>query len=206
MIYTAAPYAVPWGTARKAMYQFGYVPQHTQDGLKDGWPIANYESNFLTRRDVPTDVTIDVMVFGAGADYDVYATVCIEPTGTGKTMDVWMAQVADHYGPVNHDRNMVQDGSYGAEITLAPGECTTVVESFVLNAASLGTPDTVKFMVWTQDTNWVFEPEYFNNSGTWLSAYVAEIYQAAKALRPFEGVFVDNYEDGTTDAWSVVMP
>lgn len=201
-IMRSAPWRVPWGDMRDAMYQAGWVPHSCHDGLYEAWPYTDYENKFLSRRTVATDVTIDMTVFGGGAKMQVWATVCIEPGGMGKTMDLWIAQVLDHYGPVNHDRNEVQDGNDGVEITLASGECTTVTEDFVLNQASLDSTENVKFFAWAQDTNWVFNAQYFNNGGTWLSAYEAEIYQGAKALQPFEGVFIDGFESTDTSAWS----
>ena len=128
-IHDGDSYEVPWGTTRDAFYGALWTPFSCHDGLEDGWPINEYEAKFLARRAIPTDVTIDMMVFGSGANFDVSATVCIEPTGAGKDLKIWMAQVVDHYGPVNFDRNMVQDGSAGQEITLAAGECAVLIET-----------------------------------------------------------------------------
>lgn len=199
-------YEVPWGTARDAFYGAAWTPFSCQDGLEDTWPINTYESKFLARQAIPTDVTIDLEVFGAGDLWDVNATVCVEPGGAGKTMDVFMAQVVDHYGPVNFDRNMVQDGSSGVEITLAADECTVVTESFVLNSVSVASPDTVKFMVWAQDPNLVYNPQVQYINGTWYGAWFGEIYQGAKALAPFAGVAEDGFESGNTLGWSSTVP
>lgn len=200
------PYVVPWGVARdNNFYQSSWTPCSMQDGLIDGFPPSTYESKFLTRQAVPTDVTIDMAVFGGGVAWNVRATVCIEPTGNGKIMDVWMAQVVDHYGPTYFNRNKVQDGSAGVEISLAAGECATVTEPFVLNSVSAASPENVKFFAWAQDTVLVWS-QVMVYSGNPYYANTAEIYQGGKALAPFAGVFVDGFETEDTLRWSSVTP
>lgn len=199
-------YQVPWGDSRRTShYGVGWTPCSIHDGLYDAFPYTQYDTKFQTRQAVPTDVTIDMTVFGGGDTWDVSATICIEPTGTGKTMDVWMVQAIDHYGPANFDRNKVQEGSSGDEITLAAGECITVTNSFTLTGPSLADPDNVKFFSWAQDTEKVWG-ELMNWGGDSFEGYISEIYQGAKALAPFEGVFVDGFEAGDTAAWSSVIP
>lgn len=202
-IHDGDSYEVPWGTTRDAYYQAGWTPFACWDGLQDAWPINTYESKFLARQAIPTDVTIDVLVFGPADTWSVHATVCVEAGGTGKDMNVWMAQLLDHYGPVNFDRNKVQDGSTATLVSLGPGECTTVVESFTLNALSQASPDDVKFFVWAQDPVKVYDPEVQNIGGTWYGAYFAEVYQAGKALAPFKGVLVNGFETGDFSGWTV---
>ena len=197
------PYTTAWGNMRANLYGVYWIPWSVQDGLYDANPHQTYESSFLGRQAVPTDVTIDMEVLGSGALWDVRATVCIEPGGTGKTMDIFMAQMLDHYGPVNFTRNMVQDGSTGDEITVAPDECMLVTESFVLNSVSQASPENVKFFAWAQDPNFVWAP---NPTPPPDGYYWAEVYQADKALAPFAGVFVDGFETGDESNWSVVTP
>ena len=205
-IHDGDAYEVPWGTARDAFYQAAWTPFANWDGLEDAWPINTYESKFIARQAVPTDVTIDMEVFGPAAMWEVRATVCIEPGGTGKTMKVFMAQVLDHYGPTNFDRNMVQDGSAGVEITVAPGECMLVTENFVLNSVSQASPDNVKCFAWAQDPVLVYNPQVQYIPPNWYGAWFGEVYQGGKALAPFQGVFVDGFESGDTLGWSVVTP
>ena len=205
-IHDGDAFEVPWGTMRDGVYQAAWTPFSCHDGLIDAWPINTYEAKFLARQAIPTDVTIDMVVFGSGGVRDVSATVCIEPTGVGKDLEIWMAQVLDHYGPVNFDRNMVRDGSDGVEITLAPGECAVVNESFVLDSVSLADPDNIKYFAWAQDPVYVYDPEVQYIGGTWYGAWFAEIYQGAKAVAPFAGVFTSDFEDGTTHGWTLVQP
>lgn len=200
------PYVVPWGAARDDnFYQSSWTPCSMQDGLYDAFPPSNYDSKFQARQSMPTDVTIDMAVFGGGDTWNVSARVCIEPTGSGKTMDIWMAQVIDHYGPTYFNRNKVQDGSDGVEITLAAGECAVITEPFVLNTVSAAAPENVKFIAWAQDTHLVWS-QVMVYLGTPYYANTAEIYQGAKALAPFEGVFMDGFEYGDTLGWSSTIP
>ena len=205
-IHDGDSYEVPWGTMRDGVYQAAWTPFSCHDGLEDAWPITTYESKFVARQAIPTDVTIDLTVFGAAATRRVDAVICIEPTGVGKTMEIWMAQVVDHYGPVNFDRNMVRDGSDGVEITLAPGECSLVTESFVLDSVSQANPEHIKFMAWAQDPMYIYDPQVQYISGTWYGAWFAEVYQGAQATPPFSGVFVDDFETGDTSTWSATSP
>ena len=205
-IHTAYANNVPWGTMRGGVYQAGWTPFDCQDGLQDAWPINTYESKFLTRQAIPTDVTIDMIVFCGGDTCQVRATVCIESGGAGKTMEVWMAQVLDHFGPANFDRNMVQNGSNGVEITLAADECATVTETIVLNSDSLASPENIKFFAWAQTTDYVYDPNVQYIGGTWYGAWFGEIYQGSKALQPFEGLFTDGFESGESTSWSSTTP
>ena len=186
---------------RATPYAFGYIPHSVHDGLYKADPYTTYESKFLARQAVPTDVTVDVTVVGAGDTWNVSALVCIEPGGTGKTMIVWMAQMVDHYGPVNFERNMVRDGSNGVEITLAADECITVSEDFILDAPSMASPENVKFFAWAQDPVYEWDP-----SSPPVGAAFAEVYQTGKALAPFEGVFIDGFESGDLSGWSSTTP
>ena len=205
-IHDGDAYEVPWGTTRDAYYQASWTPCNAYDGLEDAFPPSTYESKFLTRQAVTTDVTIDVLVFGSGESRQVWANVCIEPSGIGKTMNVWMAQLLDHHGLANFDRNVVRGGSGSTEITLAPGECTTVVEDIALDTESQASPENIKFFVWAQNPNKVWNSNFMYYNGQWYGAYSSEIYQAGKALAPFEGVFIDGFGSSDFSGWSRVSP
>jgi hypothetical protein len=70
---------------------------------------------------------------------------------------------------------------------------------------SAGSLDNVKFMAWAQDTDLVWT-EVMSYGGTPYYAYTAEVYQGAKALAPFEGVFVGGFETGDLSGWSSTTP
>jgi len=121
-------------------------------------------------------------------------------------MMIWMAQLLDHYGPTDFDRNKVQNGSSGAEITLAPGQCTTVYETIELNSASQAAPDKLKFVVWAQNPTLIWNPQVQYIPPNWYGANFGEIYQGGNALPPFDGIFVDGFDNGETSAWSSAVP
>lgn len=197
------PYTVPWGNMRAMLYNFQYIPHSIHDGLYKADPYTTYESKFLARQAVATDVTVDLAVFGAGDTWRVTANVCIESGGTGKTMKIWVAQVLDHFQlpPQAPTRNALRNGSAGVEITLAPDECADVTEVLVLDAYSLASPENVKFFAWAQNPTFTWDP-----TSPPVGASFAEIYQGAKALAPFAGVMRDDFEDGTTAAWELTVP
>ena len=196
------PYTTAWGSMRAGLYSLQYIPHSVQDGLYKADPYPTYESKFLTRQAVPTDVTVDTTVMGAADTWNVTARVCIEAGGTGKTMKIWMARMLDHYGPANFERNMVRDGSNATEITLAPDECATVTKHFViLDTPSLSSPENVKFFSWAQDPTYTWDP-----TSPPVGAAFAEVYQASKALAPFAGVFVDGFESEDLSGWSSQSP
>jgi hypothetical protein len=205
-IHDGDSYEVPWGTARDSFYQAAWTPFSCHDGLEDAWPISTYESKFVARQAIPTDVTIGLDVFQSGSAVDVLASVCVEPGGVGKTMDVFMAQVVDHYGPANFDRNMVRSGTSGVEVTVAAGACVGVTDSITLDSVSQAQPDDIKIIVWAQDTDLVYDPQVQYISGTWYGAYFGEVYQGAKATTPFSGIFRDGFESDNTNAWSYTTP
>ena len=86
---------------------------------------------------------------------------------------------------------------------MAADECVEVTEIFVLDTPSLSSPDDVKFFAWAQDPIFVWVPGPPTPPGgySW-----AEVYQAGKALAPFDGVFVDGFESGDALGWSAVTP
>jgi len=203
VVYHLDSHSTPFGNMRWNLYDGYYIPHSVHDGLYDAWPYTTYESQFLSRQAITTDVTIDMAIFGSGDTWNVSATVCVEPGGVGKDMKIWMAQVLDYWGAVYLDRNGTKAGNSGVDITLAPDECATVTEVFVLDTDSLAAPNNVKFFAWAQDPVFVWVP-YPTPPPAGFSW--AEVYQADKALAPFEGVFVDGFEYGDVLGWSAVTP
>jgi hypothetical protein len=204
-VHLSDAYATSWGDMRWDLYDGYYIPHSVHDGLYDADPYTTYETKFLTRQAVPTDVTIDTQVFGGGDTWKVYVEVCIEAGGVGKDLKIWVAQILDHYliGTGSPVRNALQTGNAGVDVTLAPDQCAYLTETFVLDAPSVAQPDDVKFFAWAQDPTFFQVP---TSGPPWGYYSWSEVHQAAKALAPFEGVFTDGLEDGTTDAWSSVVP
>jgi hypothetical protein len=141
-------------------------------------------------------VTIDLWATqDTGPTFDVSAKVCIEPGGVGKTMRVHVVQSLSTYPAARaYNRNTVMQGLAGVGITVAAGACETVVQTMTFDAASWAIADQIQLTAWAQDV---------------ATVAPAEVHQAKQVRWPFtqpELVFVDDFEDGTTGAWSAVSP
>lgn len=172
-------YQVPWGHARDGWYGVTAYPTFFNDGTDAGFPAPPWETSFLARQPVPTDVTIEL--FGdqvSGATFDITLNVCIEATGTGKPVRIFMVQVLDHWpevSPYQYSRNCVMqaaDEPHGTEpvVTLAPGECETVIRTMTFDATSWARQENIKIIAWAQEDT---------------SSAPAEVYQAAIMTWPF---------------------
>jgi hypothetical protein len=183
-------YDTAWGNARRAFYTdvTGWPTTFFDSTVKHAgshtYPI--YQSEFLSRQTIPTDVTIaqtgDLV---SGQTYSVQAEVCIEAGGTGKTMRIYMVQVLD-YWPLTSDtpsgasysRNGFKQAAYAygtePDITLAPGECQTIVEEFTFDARSWASQEDIKIIVWAQEPQSSSPP-----------SDRAEVFQAAVMHWPF---------------------
>ncbi len=179
-IHVNDDFETSWAADRGAFYYVGGTPTAWFDGLIEligAWTevvdqFAWYESEFLARRAVPTDVTIDVTGDQVvGQTYQVQAEVCVEAGGTGKTMRVNMAQVLDRWPSTNsYSRNGFKQAAETRDITVAPGTCQSVQSCFTLDADSWANQDDVSIVVWAQ------EPR---------GAAPADVYQAAVMSWPF---------------------
>lgn len=192
------PYTVSWGTQRGGFYGglADGIPWFAYDGLFDAWPISTYESKLNQRRAIPTDVTIDLYGAETGSQtFDVTAHVCIEPGGAGKTMRVYMVHALDHWPATpTYSRNTLRQGATTEDVTVASGACVDVVRTFVFDATSWAQQSDIKIVAWAQTPN---------------AAYPAEVHQAKVMhwpFTPYTDIFADDFEDGTTDAWTEVLP
>ncbi len=163
------------------------------DGLQDGWPISTFESKFLARRAIPTDVTIDFTVQQyIGETFDISTTVCVEPGGVGKTMRIHLVQSLDAYPTSrSYNRHTVMQGLAGVDVAVASGSCEIVDQAITFDATTWALFDQIQITVWAQ------EP---------LPSDPAEVYQANQQSWPFTAathIFNDGFEDGTTGAWTV---
>ena len=92
-------YETPWSNGRFGFYGVTAFPTSWFDGTIErvgAWPFSTYRADFLNRRNVATDVTIDLTASPRGTQaYDVRAQVCVEPGGAGKSMRIYIVQVLD---------------------------------------------------------------------------------------------------------------
>lgn len=172
---------VPWGTMRGAFYGDPNTPAAFFDGVEEclglfGDVAAQYacfESKYLTRAAIPTDVVFDVAAQQLfGRTYRVGTRVCMEPGGTARAMRVHVAQVLDHW-PVSCNefvRNGFKQAEKADDIVLGPGDCVTILKEFTFDNDSWDNREDIRFVVWAQDPN-LFAP--------------AEAIQAAVMSWPF---------------------
>jgi hypothetical protein len=133
-IHLGDGYQSAFGNARRTAYYPGtmYIP----DALVDagflhyvgypGNPPVQWTSMVDTRLAVPTDLTIEILRQRLNATQWVFtANVCMEPTGTARSMGINLAWTVDDY-PVGYPyvyRKTLR-GGYGPEVVdLNPGEC-----------------------------------------------------------------------------------
>ncbi len=165
---------VPWGSTRASFYGgiADGIPWFAYDGLWDAWPVNTYQSKLNQRLAVTTDVTISMSAAQvAGQTFNVTANVCIEAGGVGKTMRVYMVDVLDHWPTTpSYSRNCLMQASPTQDITLAPGECQQVVQSFTFSATSWSRQDDIKLIAWAQ---------------TPLPSWPALVHQAGQIGWPF---------------------
>jgi hypothetical protein len=192
---------VPWNVDRMNYYSnFIGFPTYMIDGELDSWagnpPWSAWDPDTVARLAVPTDVTIELSAAPGGMPevWDITATVCIEPGGTGKSMRIHLVEVLDNY-PAGHyfDRNCTRQAAATEDIVLAAGACQEVTRTFTFDATSMAQFDDISIIGWAQDD---------------LALGPAEVFQAAQMHTPFwtEEVFADGFEDGTTNSWDAVVP
>ena len=193
-IHVVGPYATPWGASRFwNFYGFSGTPSASFDGVDTrvgAGSVAQiysvYRGMHMTRLAEPTDVTLALSaVYVRGSTYEITATVCVEPEGTGKTMLIHLAQVLDHWPPTpTYHRNGLKQKAGTVQITLAPGQCDDIVEIFTFDDDSWAAKPDIKIVAWAQ------EP---------LNPFPAEVYQAAWKGWPLAPASGDFDYDGDVD-------
>ena len=175
----------PWCSTRAIFYGLQYVPRMWWGDEDGGSTSSAWENDILSRRDVPTDVTIDLNVFRGGLDLDVYSTICIEAGGTGKTMRIFTAQILDHHlSSISYHRNAFRQVAI-EDVTVAAGACVDLHASMGLKDGDVAQATDIGVVIWAQ------EP---------ATDGPAETYQAAYIMNP-PGIKGDGFESGDTTAW-----
>ena len=173
--------AYPWGESRAwDFYDVVETPTVEFDGVEEC--VGDYDNvtdqyywylnKYNTRATVPTDVVITLTGYPVGGQtYRVGARVCLESTGTAKTMRIYIVQVLENWPawPM-WVRHAFKQGADPVDITLAPGECETILVNFAMDDDSWASQGDIKLVAWAQ------EP---------LDYGPAEVYQAAVTGWPF---------------------
>ncbi len=154
-IHIGDSYATTWGNTRKTFYGVTGTPTTWFDGVLErvgGSSGMSYVPQYTSRRAVATDVTMQVgAVQVSGPTFDVTATVCLEATGTAKTVRVHIAQVLDYYpASPTYSRNCFMQAATHQDVTLQPGQCQQVTRTLTFNTASWAAPEDIQLIAWAQ--------------------------------------------------------
>ena len=101
-------YDTPWGLERgNGFYGLAsLVPVMFMDGA---WEVVPDDFDYILqqRLSTPTDVTISLTGSEVqGPEWEISATVCVEPGGSGKQMRIYTVQLLDHFpADPDHFRN-----------------------------------------------------------------------------------------------------
>jgi len=174
-------YQTAFGGMRRAFYAghpLNYVPDMRFDGLFDPQPpdyypmdYTDYQSEFLARRAIATDTTIELVPRQVdGDDFEVTAHVCVEAGGASKTMRVLLAWVLDTYpGLELFHTNTCRGGVNVGDITVDPGTCQDISTAFTFDSVSWTNRTEIQLIGWVQAP---------------LPTHPAEVYQATKLHWP----------------------
>jgi len=183
-IYVGCAHSTPWGDDRQVFYLAPTTPWAFFDAVEDcagtfqdlEEQYSQYETRYLARRAVPTDVAFDAAAFHVTQrTYRVGARICLEPDGTAKTMRIYIAQVLDGWPATPEwNRNGFKQAAETEDVTLSPGECQTVLREFTFDDDSWLHQEDIRILVWAQ------EPQDSSPPGD-----RAEVFQAAVMPWPF---------------------
>ncbi|RLE25058.1 MAG: hypothetical protein DRJ65_08695 [Acidobacteria bacterium] len=147
-----------------------------------------WEPDILARRDVPTDVTMDIEGFRDGPELDVRATVCVEFGGTSRNMRVYVAQILDHHlASIGYHRNAFRQIAI-EDVWVEANSCVNVRAAMSLKAEDLSQIPDIGLVAWAQ------EP---------LATGPAETYQATYVFDP-QGIGTNGLESGDLSGWDYV--
>jgi hypothetical protein len=175
----------PWCGTRANFYSLQYVPRMWWGDEDGGSSSGPWEADILARRDVPTDVTIDIIAYRGGTDFDIRASVCVESGGIGKDMRIYVVQILDYYPSYpSYSRNAFRQVAT-EDVYVAAGACADVQKFMTLKAEDLAQSADIGVVVWAQDP---------------LNSGPAEIFQTAY-LFDTPGISADGFESGDLSAW-----
>jgi hypothetical protein len=191
---------IPWSETRWSQYGppgGNLIPQvvvgcdpNTYVGYP-GVPPNQWINRVEAERAIPTDILMDLDVIHVGGyEWRVSAQVCMEPTGSARTVRTYIGYTMDGWPSASGYTYRSTLRSVGAyeDLALNPGDCLDVDRDFTLSPIDVTNLSTVTAVAWAQTPN----------------AGFGESYQAAK--RRFVSLFDDGFESGDLAGWSVVQP
>lgn len=150
-------FATTWGNQRMSFYNVPGFPTTWMDGTVGRvgqYSAAVYQNDFNARRNIATDVTMDLTAdHVSGSTFNVAVNVGVEASGTPRTMRVHIVQVLDHAPVGTHYRNCFVQNAPIQTITVQPGQATTLNATFTLAGTSwmpLTNRDEVKIVAFAQ--------------------------------------------------------
>ena len=159
-IHVGDAHMTTWGAQRAGAYEVMITPTAWFDGVRQAVGASGdiddqyawYLDECNARRAVETDVVIWLSAAQvAGAEYEVTATVYMEPNGTARTLRVHLAQVLDKW-PTNpsYSRQCFKQAAASEDIALSPGESHTIIRSFTFDGDSWANQADIGIVAWAQ--------------------------------------------------------
>lgn len=194
------PATIAWNSARWGGYGppgGGYIPQVVVGMKSDtyvgypGNPPTPWIDRVEAQRTNPTDITMALTTSRvAGDQWRFTAQVCMEPTGTARTVRTYIGYTIDDW-PVNPQyryRATVRNVATYEDVALNPGDCVDVERDFTFQSIDLAHWETIVGVAWAQEPAVGF----------------GEAYQATKT-RVYQ-LLDDGFESGDLSGWSAVQP
>ena len=194
-IHLSDGYQTGFGNVRRNSYYPGTmtIPQAVVDAGESyyvgypGNPPAQWSSMVDARLALPTDLTVEILPRRLNeTQWEFTADVCMEPTGTARSMGVNLAWTVDDY-PTGYPYTYRETlrGGYGPEVVdLNPGECVQVYATFTFSAVELDRWPSVEIVAWAQTP-----------ASGW-----GEAYQAATMTM---ALFENGFESGDLSGWDL---
>jgi hypothetical protein len=162
-LHTSGSASTSWTIQRANWYNVGGVPTVWFDGVSEEVGAAGsdplqyswYLGVYNTRKDVRTDVTIDLSATQVDPNtFDIDAEVGLEAGApVSRDLAVHIVQVLDYYPSSTDDRyrNCARKNNTVTNITLDPNESTTVSWTCQLGPESLADPNNVRIISFVRD-------------------------------------------------------
>jgi hypothetical protein len=156
-IHHGDDYATTWGNARFNFYSCtGYPTLYWDGGLiadVGAMAYSTYLAHYNTRRAAATNVKVFLSAEEVSSNtFDVTATVYVEPTGSGRSMRIYTAQVLDHWPTYNsYSRNGFKQAAATQDITLNPGQWQRITRRFTFDSYSMTHTADIKIIAWAQE-------------------------------------------------------
>jgi hypothetical protein len=137
------------------------VGSYDDDTAQFNW----YKGSYTTRKNTPTDVSIQLTATGVGSQtYEIHAIVAVDAGGASRTMRIYIANVLDNFpaSTDHHYRNCLRAVATTQDVTLAGGEDAEVVRTFTFDSTSWAHQSDIRIIAWAQVPNSSGDPKSAN--------------------------------------------